>query len=367
MGELIWANFRARPVRTLLAITAVGVQVFLLLFMMGLTEGMIREWRERLEGIGADLMVQPPGASIFPAFWRASLQENLAQQLQEIPGVEVVSPTIAAPNSRGISVIYGIDYPTFNQLGTGFRFEEPGDFDGFGGDFEVIVDDIKAEAQNLTLGKTVELFDLKWEVSGIVQNGRGARFFIPLRTAQEILNVPGMVSVFWVEVAEPGLVNEVQERIVAVLPRHEVRRMDEYLSLMSPQNIPLIDPFTNAVIFVGVVITFLVVLLSMYTIVLERTHEIGILKALGASRFDIVSLMVREALLIGVLGVGVGLAFSFGFRAVFLATRPTMTVDITQVWVLRGALLALLGCALGSLYPAMRASSMDAVEALGSR
>jgi putative ABC transport system permease protein len=362
LTELIWANFRARPVRTLLSVSAVALQVFLLLFMMGLTNGLIREWRERVQGIGADILVQRAEASVFFALEPVTLRQRMARDIRRVPGVRVVSPAIAVPNNRGVSVIYAVDFETFHQIGDGFRFVDGGPFED---DFDVIIDDIKAYGDNLQIGDAVKLFDQQWRVSGIVERGRGARFFIPLATAQRLLEVPGLVSMFWVETEEPGLMDEVREGILQVVPKHTVRRMDEFLSLMMPSKLPLVEPFTNSIIIIGVLITFLVVLLSMYTIVLERTREIGILKSLGASRWDVVSLMVREALLIGVLGIIVGVAASFGFREIFLASRPTATVDITREWILQGSVLALLGCTLGSLYPALRASAMEAIDALG--
>ena len=362
MTELIWANFRARPVRTFLSVSAVALQIFLLLFMMGLTNGLIREWRERVQGIGADILVQRPNASPIFAIEPVSLPARLAQDIRKVPNVQVVSPSIVIPNSRGISLIYAIDFDSFHQVGGGFRFVAGGPFED---DFDVIIDDIKASSDHLQVGDAVKLFEQQWRVSGIVERGRGARFFVPLHTAQRILDVEGLVSMFWVETAEPGLMDEVRDDILAIVPKHTVQRMDEFLSLMMPDKLPLVEPFTNSIIIIGVLITFLVVLLSMYTVVLERTREIGILKALGASRWDVVSLMVREALLIGILGIIVGVAASYGFREIFLASRPTMTVDITPEWILRGAAFALLGCTLGSFYPAMRASAMEAVEALG--
>lgn len=362
MTELIWANFRARPVRTLLSVSAVAIQVFLLLFMMGLINGLIREWRERVQGIGADILVQRPNASPFFAIEPVTLPSRMARGIRRVPGVRVVSPAIAIPNNRGISVIYAIHFETFNQIGDGFRFLEGRPFED---DFDVIIDDIKARDNDLQIGDAVKLLDQQWRVSGIVERGRGARFFVPLRTVQQMLDVEGMVSMFWVETEEPGLMDEVREDILQLMPRHTVRRMDEFLSLLMPSQMPLVQPFTNAIIFIGVLITFLVVLLSMYTIVLERTREIGILKSLGASRWDVVSLMVREAMLIGVLGILVGVAASYGFREIFLASRPTMAVDITPEWIFESSVLALLGCTLGSLYPALRASAMEAIDALG--
>ncbi len=245
-----------------------------------------------------------------------------------------------------VLTILAFAFVTFNQIGDGFRFLEGRPFED---DFDVIVDDIKARDNDLQIGDAVKLLDQQWRVSGIVERGRGARFFVPLRTAQRMLDVEGMVSMFWVETEEPGSMDEVREDILQLMPRHTVRRIDEFLSLLMPSRMPLVQPFTNAIVIIGVLITFLVVLLSMYTIVLERTREIGILKSLGASRWDVVSLMVREAMLIGVLGILAGVAASYGFREVFLANRPTMAVDITPEWILQSSVLALLGCTLGSL------------------
>lgn len=364
MSELIWANFRSRPIRSILSASAVALQVFLLMFMTGLVDGMLREWSQRMVGIGAHLMVQPPGSSPFISFNRASLPEREARRLRRIDGVQVVSPTMTVPNTRGISIIYAIDFESYNELGDGFRFVAGGPYEG---DFDVIVDDLKAETAGLQVGDAVELLERQWRVTGIVERGRGARYFIPLDTAQRELNLRGFVSMFLIGVEEEGLVEEVRGKVSAALPRRKVRKMDEYLSLMIPGNVPLIEPFTNSIIFIGLVITFLVVLLSMYTIVLERTREIGILKALGASRWEIAGLMVKEALLVGLVGIVAGVAVSFGFREIFLSARPTMTVDLTQIWILRATLLALTACVLGSLYPALRAAGLDAVEALGYR
>jgi len=357
--ELIWANLRARPVRTALSVAAVSLQVFLLLFLMGLTDGIVKEWGERVRGIGADLLVQPPNSSVFLAFSSAVLPEEMTGRLRQVQGVEEVSPVLAVVNTNSLTMIYGIDYDTYSRLGTGFLFHQGGPFQG---PHDVIIDDIKAASKNLKVGDTVELLNQPFRVSGIVEHGRGARYFIPLRTAQDLLGVEKRVSMFWVKSA--GDAEGVRQRFVQLLPRHSIRRMDEYLSLMVSDNLPEVRPFTRAIILVGLVITFLVVLLSMYTVVLERTREIGILKALGASRWDIVALLVREALAIALLGAVVGVAASYGVKEILTSLRPTMNILITPHWLAWGIGLALLGCALGAVYPALRAAAADPVAAL---
>ena len=359
MRELIWANLRARPVRTVLSVAAVSLQVFLLLFLMGLTTGIVREWGERVEGIGADLLIQPPNSSIFLAFSSAVLPEQWTSRLQAVEGVAEISPVVAVVNTHSVTMIYGIDYPSYSRLGRGFLFHTGGPFQDA---YEVIIDDIKAASKGLQVGDQVELLNQTFRVCGIVEHGRGARYFIPLRTAQELLGVERRVSMFWVK--STGDPEAVRQRFAQLLPRHRIRLMDEYLSLMVSSNLPEVRPFTNAVILVGLVITFLVVLLSMYTVVLERTREIGILKALGASRWNIVGLLLREALAIAVLGAIVGVAASFGIKEIITNLRPTLNIVITPAWLVQGILLASLGCVLGSVYPALRAAAADPVTAL---
>ncbi|MBI4461265.1 MAG: ABC transporter permease [Acidobacteria bacterium] len=359
MQELIWANLKARPVRTTLSVAAVALQVFLLLFLMGLTTGIVEEWNERVRGIGADLLIQPPNASPFLAFSSAVLPERQAAQLARLDGVQVVSPVVAVVNTEGISLIYGIDFDSYNALGSGFLFHAGGPFQQ---PFDVIIDDVKAHSLNFKVGDTLRLLNTDFRIVGIAEHGRGARYFIPLKTAQELLGVENRVSMFWVQTN--GQIEPVRQRVVRLLPRHQVRPMEEYLSLMVSSNLPEVRPFTRAVILVGLVITFLVILLSMYTVVLERTHEIGILKALGASRWNVAALLLRESVVIAFLGLGVGIGSTYVVKAIVTSLRPTLNIVITPEWLLQALALALVGCLIGSVYPAVRAASADPVAAL---
>jgi putative ABC transport system permease protein len=107
----------------------------------------------------------------------------------------------------------------------------------------------------------------------------------------------------------------------------------------------------------------LVVMLAMYTTITERTREIGILKALGASRAFIVGEIEKEAILISVAGVAAGFAVSL--LAAYLIQRAYgLPFEYEWTWALTAALIGLLGGAFGALYPAVRAANLDAVSAL---
>jgi putative ABC transport system permease protein len=106
------------------------------------------------------------------------------------------------------------------------------------------------------------------------------------------------------------------------------------------------------------------VLLTMHTMVMERTREIGILKALGSSRFDILRLIVGETILMAALGIALGLVSTYLVKTVMVRTSPTLTILISPEWVLRAMLLAVAGAVAGALYPALRAAQYDPVDAL---
>jgi putative ABC transport system permease protein len=115
---------------------------------------------------------------------------------------------------------------------------------------------------------------------------------------------------------------------------------------------------------VAVAIGFLVIFLSMYTTITERTREIGILKSLGASKTYIIEAILREASLLALIGVGAGYAGTVLARKVILAAFPTLSVELTVEWALLAGLLAMAGSLVGAFYPALRAAQLDAVDAL---
>jgi len=80
---MFWGNLAARPLRCVLSILAIAIQVVLILMIVGLTSGVINEWGKRTEGVGADILVQPPNSSIFFAFSSAVMQESLADQIEK--------------------------------------------------------------------------------------------------------------------------------------------------------------------------------------------------------------------------------------------------------------------------------------------
>lgn len=357
--QLLWGNVVARPLRASLTIIAIGIQVILILMIVGLTSGIVSEWGKRVEGIGADIMVQPPNSSIFFAFSSAVMPESLGDQIEKLPGVDEVAPTLILTDPKNLVVVYGIDYQRFNALSRGFLYRDGGPF---AAPDEALADDVAAQSRGLKVGDTVSLLNHTFRVSGIVAHGKGARFFIPLKRAQDIAGAESRVSMFYVR--SKGDTEATREQILKLDPLNRVRSMSEYVSLMNSSKLPELKPFIRTMVSIGVMISFLVVLLNMHTLVLERTREIGILKSLGFSRLDIVKLLLGEMLILTFAGSLFGIAVTFLTQFVLRETTPTLQILITPGWIVGAILLALVGSAAGAVYPALRAASYDPVVAL---
>jgi putative ABC transport system permease protein len=136
------------------------------------------------------------------------------------------------------------------------------------------------------------------------------------------------------------------------------------MSQLTPERMPGFNIALHLVISISVVIGFLVIFQSMYTAVMERTREIGILKSMGASRAAIVGLVLRETVLLAAAGILVGIASGYILEIIFHHVLPSVDFRITPDWVLRATLIALGGALLGALYPALKASRKDPIDAL---
>jgi len=228
------------------------------------------------------------------------------------------------------------------------------------------VDDLIAKSQHLKVGDSIELLNHEFRIAGIVEHGRGARKFLPMSTLQDLIGAQGKASAFYTKLDDPNNAELVVKEIKSTpgMENYNVHSMRDYLSLMTPSNYPGLSSFIDVVIAISVIIGFIVIFQAMYTAVMERTREIGILKSIGASKFYIVNVILRETVLLAIAGIVVGILFSLAARVGILHRLPLLRVVVTGGWILKATVIALIGAILGALYPAYKAAQKDPIDAL---
>ena len=362
-GKLVLENLKHRPVRSLLSVFLIAVPVTLILCLVGLSRGMLADSARRARGIGADIIVRPPKTSVL-TLSGAPIPEKLVAVIRTKPHVAHAMGMIVHPISS-VSFASGINLDSFNRMSGGFKYLEGGPFQG---PDDIIIDEYYARQHHLHAGERVtDILNHPWRISGVAEGGKLARLAIPMHTLQDLTGNTGKVSQIFVKADKRADIPEVLAELKALLPDYNIYTMEEFTSLLTVENVQggALSTFIDVMVGIGVVIGFAVVLLSMYMAVLQRTREIGILKALGASRWFILRIILAEAVVMGLGGTVLGIGLSFAARALIEALYPaSLTQAVTPDWWPIVAGISLVGVLLGALYPGLSAAVQDPIEAL---
>lgn len=362
MDNLVASNIRQRPIRTLVSVAGVALGVCLVMLFTGLARGMSNDLQRRASNLRAEIIFTRPGSMQLTAS-TANLSTKYVENLKQIDGVAEALPVIRhvfqGNRGFGFEQVEGVDWEPFARMNELQLVEgKPPQAND-----EVVIDVTKARSGKLGVGNTLQLFgNQPYRITGIYSPESGARVKMSLAAMQEALEAPGRCSYILVKVRDPEQQVEVARRIDQQLPGNKIQfTRDLFTSL--EKNIPYLGIFLRVLVGLAAVVSALVVMLAMYTTITERTREIGILKALGAPRHYIVLIIESEALLISLVGLVAGFVASFAAGYLIHQIYGLM-FEFSWGWALTAALIGLLGGALGALYPALRASNLDAVSAL---
>jgi putative ABC transport system permease protein len=362
MNKMIVANLAHRPVRSLISIIAIALEVTLILLIVGLALGILSDQRQRQAGIGADVVVMPPGSSFIVGLTGSPMSIKIGSVLAKIPHVVTVAPVVQSVSTAGtLEVIAGIDPNTYQQLSGPFRYLQGGPMQDPN---DALVDDIFARSHHVKAGDPIEILNNKFRVAGVIEPGKGARKFLQLAVMQDLIGAQGKATLFYLKLDNPANADQVVDDIKrSGMDRYFVSSMTYYLSMITTNNYPGVSKFIDFVVAISIIIGFMAIFQAMYTAVHERTREIGILKSLGASKLYIVNVILRETVLLALVGVIVGIVFSLIARS-GIDQRSTLRVIVTGGWILRATAIAVGGAVLGALYPAYQAAQKDPIDAL---
>lgn len=364
MESLVTSNLKHHPTRTLVSIIGVAVGVILVVLTVGLVRGALRERGQRDANIGVEIMLRQAGQGLSLTSADMSIPIGVLDQVRAIPGVAVATPVgqnleMGGEGGLGIRQIDGIVFDSFTAASK-LRVIEGGPLPASG---DVAIIDIKQALDRKSKpGDKFTALGREFRIVGIYEPESGARIKIPLATMQEALAAQNKCSMIFVKCVDPAQQEEVARRILAKFPDYRVIFTRELPTLFAT-GFSGFNVFLNVVRGLAIVISLLVILLTMYTTVSERTRQIGILKSLGASKAWIAWEVEKEALLISLLGIFGGLGAAILLRFI-LVRFAGWNIELEFMSIFYASLAGLASGILGALYPALRAASKDPVVAL---
>ena len=361
LNKLILANLSHRPVRTLLSVLAIAVEVTMILTLVGVSHGTLDSTKDRARSVGADIMVRPPGSSIMSSLSSAPMSDKYLDLLMQQPHVTAVTGTVVQALTFPDSLT-GLDFAAFNRMNGGFRYIHGGDPVSDDG---MVVDEDYAKQHKLHVGSQLKLGIHVWTVTGIAEGGKLARVCVKLKTLQDIVGSPGHLSLIYVKLDDSNEADQIANQLKGTLNDDQVYSINALMDAYSISNVGMLKDFIDVVIGVALIVGFLVVFMAMYSAVLERTREIGIIKAVGGSSGLVLSILLRETVMLAVLGTVVGIVLTYGTQWLMRHSVPASLVQETVYgwWPIAGA-IAIVGALLGAVVPGMKAVQQDVTEAL---
>jgi putative ABC transport system permease protein len=352
-----------RPARTIVSVIGIGVGILLIIFTVGLANGSLRERAQREANVGAEIMVRPSGSIGLSGSDALRIPVSLVADIEKVDGVQMAVPigqnsVDAKDTNVGSRLVDGINFDQYAQIAgltiiQGRKFTDGTD--------EAMADTAWMQQKKLKVGDKLNMYERDLPIVGSYEPSAGARVKIPLSTMQAQLGAEGKASAILVKI-KPGFAQErVAQNLQDKFPDNQIILTRE-LEELYMQGFPALNVFLNVVIGVAGIVSALIILLTMYTTVTERTRQIGVLKSLGMSKAGIAWTIIQEALLISLGGIIFGIVGTYILKS-FLSN--TLTVQIEPHVVFSIIAVGLISGIVGALYPGMRAARLDPVEALG--
>lgn len=413
--SMAWESLTQRRLRSSLTTLGVVIGVATIISLAALGEGFRGEIRHRMEqGFELDVLI------VFPGSFLAGLREGFSlediENIREIDNVTLVTPLITIPTAElynkktgdklGAFTVGAINFTEMREMlplrfclldGT---FPESNESSSLVIGYkasrvnETIVADVGDEVCLIVEKDGYVIYNQTFTVSGILEKAGTSGItnfdywaFIPIKTALEMpffKNKENPYQIILVKVSDTKYSENVEREIENLFGRSITVFVPSALMRQVDSILNLVQMFLIAIAAISLLVAGIGIMNIMTVSVMERTREIGILKAIGAKNRTVLALFLSEALLIGVIGgvIGVFAGYGISYGLAFFLSRflqptqhdtvfrqtETQPMELNPIfpleWILIAFIFAILVCIIFGLYPARKAAKLDPVEAL---
>jgi ABC-type antimicrobial peptide transport system permease subunit len=361
-GGMTLRNLVRRRTRTALTLLGIGISIAAIVALGGLAEGMADLMTDMFRASQTDLLAIEAGVDAdFSA-----IEERVGSRIAAWPEVDAVAGTImTAVNADKMQMLIVFGYHPRSFAIRHFRILEG---EALSGRHQTIVGKQAAEQMSLSVGDTLRLLKSNFRVVGIYETGisyEDIGVVIGLREAQALTGKPHQVMYYAIKLRRPEQAEAVKQQLEAAFPGLDISLTSEIAESMS--DFQVMEQLMTQVSVLALLVGGLGMLNTMLMSVLERTREVGVLRALGWHRRRVLGMILRESLVLGAVGGICGIILGLGLgQLIGLAegTWGSFDVSYTPEIFAQAVLVALVAGVAGGLYPAWRATRMRPVEAL---
>lgn len=379
--RLAFANLLRHRTRSLLTLAGIATSVAVLFSIMSFNKGFSRGLARELDRTGIHFMVVPSGCphevaslvlhgAVIPKF----LDISILDKIKEVEGLDFATPLYVTqvPNpARGrVDLVYGVETSRLSALKPAWKVD--GSFPAEGN--EIMVGAEVASHDGLKAGDFLTYGGTEFRIAGIVRKTGGqddAFVYMDIGAVQSLMKKDKGATAIGVRLTDPSLLQKATDELAQRVPGIQIVTMGQVMNSIA--NLAASAKVLSlSVAFVAVLVSAVGVMNTMLMSVFERTPEIGMLRAIGASRQDIFRIIVKEGLLLslagGVSGIAAATAGSGLIDSVVRRMVPYVPggdMVVFDPWIAAGSLLfVFIFGALSAVYPSVKASRISPIEAI---
>jgi putative ABC transport system permease protein len=387
--ELSIDSLRHRKISSFLTVLGIVIGIASIISLLSIGEGLQQAVSEQLKAVGSDKIIITSGSNFMTAFFGEGLKEDDIDMIESINGVETAigilykSVPISYRKENLIGQVIGMRSKDTEKVFSEMNVWEVDEGRYFKNSEKGVVMLGKRAAENLfkreiSIGDTVYIRGENFKIIGILKstanNQRDRSLFIPMEQLREITADKDSITMVFVKVSEPSKIEEIAKKIEEEL---DDEYGEGYFQASTSQQIAesvgsiiaILSFVLGGIASISLIVAGTGIANTMFTVVMERTKEIGIMKAVGATNYNVMEIFLIESSLLGFFGGAVGCLIGFIISQILTAIAgnflpvPFRTV-VTLQMILLGLTFSVIVGIISGILPARRASKMQPVEAL---